>query len=241
MTCLYQGVAGGGVWSRLAAAAINYHFLPSVLVGLQLGLAKPCFGSTIAIRAKTLAMIGGFKAVVDQLADDYAIGVLVRRAGLTVAIPSFTVTHVCTQQTARDLFFHELRWARTIRFVDTFGFMGSAVTHALPLALLGMALGGVTPASVIVVAAFACRMGLRMQLDLAFRMREDLFGMGILRDTLSFVVFIASFFGRAVEWRGHRYEVRADNTLAYAREVEIVIRMPFRQRPWCEGDDGGTW
>jgi ceramide glucosyltransferase len=44
--------------------------------------------------------------------------------------------------------------------------------------------------------------------------------MGPLRDMLSFVVFVASFFGREVDWRGHRYEVRTDNTLVYAGELE---------------------
>jgi ceramide glucosyltransferase len=220
VTCLYRGAAATGIWARLSAAAINYHFLPSVLVGLKLGLAKPCFGSTIAIRRNTLAMIGGFKSVVEELADDYAIGKMVRRAGLSIAIPSFIVTHVCAQRTARDLFRHELRWARTIRFVDAFGFIGSAVTHALPLALLGMLLGGVTPASIIVIAALACRFGLQTQLDQAIRLRDNPFWVGPLRDTLSFVVFIASFFGRAIEWRGHWYAVRANNTLAYAGELE---------------------
>ena len=42
-------------WARLAAMAIDYHFLPNVLVGLALGLARPCFGSTIALRRETLA------------------------------------------------------------------------------------------------------------------------------------------------------------------------------------------
>ena len=54
-----------------------------------------------------LSMIGGFKSVVEQLADDYALGALVRRAGLAVAIPSFTVGHVCTQHTALELFRQE--------------------------------------------------------------------------------------------------------------------------------------
>jgi ceramide glucosyltransferase len=221
VTCLYRGAAATGLWADLAAAGIDYHFLPSVLVGLRLGLAAPCFGSTIALRAKTLAAIGGFKSVADQLADDYAIGALVRRAGLAVAIPAFTVGHVCAQRTARDLFRHELRWARTIRFVDPFGFAGSGITHALPLALLGMVLGGMTAVGIgIVVAALACRFALQMQLDRTFALRGDYFWLGPFRDVLSFAVFVASFFGRNVEWRGQRYGVRADNTLAYAGEVE---------------------
>jgi ceramide glucosyltransferase len=220
VTCLYRGAAASGIWARLSAAAINYHFLPGVLVGIKLGLAEPCFGSTIAIRRNTLAMIGGLKSVVEELADDYAIGKMVRRAGLLVAIASFTVVHVCAQRTARDLFRHELRWARTIRFVDPFGFIGSAATHALPLSLLGMLLGDVTPASMIVIAALACRFLLQTQLNHAFGLRDNAFWVGPLRDALSFVVFIASFFVRAVEWRGHWYAVRANNTPVYAVEIK---------------------
>jgi ceramide glucosyltransferase len=61
VTCLYRGrTSDSALWSRLAAMAINYHFLPNVLVGLRLGLARPCFGSTIGQRRETLDRIGGF-------------------------------------------------------------------------------------------------------------------------------------------------------------------------------------
>jgi len=219
VTCLYRGASAAGLWARLAAAAIDYHFLPSVLVGLKFGIATPCFGSTIAMRKKTLGMIGGLESVADQLADDYALGVLVRRAGLTVAIPNTIVAHDCAEKTAVDLFRHEMRWARTIRSVDPLGFAGLAITHALPLALLGALLGGLTPAGFIVVAALACRFVLQVELDRALCLRDDVFWPGPLRDMMSFGVFVASFFCRGIEWRGHRYAVRADNTLAYYGEI----------------------
>jgi ceramide glucosyltransferase len=220
VTCLYRGVAVKGAWAKLAAAAIDYHFLPSVLVGLLFGLAAPCFGSTIAIRKETLAAIGGLQSVADQLADDYALGAAVRRAGLGVAIPAYVVGHDCTQSSAQSLFRHELRWARTIRSVDPLGFTGTAITHALPLALLGLLLGGMTPLAALVPAAFVCRAVLQMELDRAFHLRGSFYWTGPLRDVVSFAVFVASFFGRRIEWRGHRYGVQADNTLAYYGEVE---------------------
>ena len=79
VSVLYYGELAGPVWSRLAAAWINTHFLPSVMVGMALGLAKPCFGSTIALKREVLERIGGFEAFADQLADDYAIGAAVRK------------------------------------------------------------------------------------------------------------------------------------------------------------------
>ena len=236
VTCLYRGVAaeakGSKLWANLAAAAIDYHFLPSVLVGLLFGLAAPCFGSTIAIRKETLAAIGGLQAVADQLADDYALGAAVRRAGLGVAIPTYIVGHDCTQSSAPALFRHELRWARTIRSVDPLGYAGTAITHALPLALLGLLLGGMTPLAALVPVALLCRASLQMELDRAFHLRKSFYWMGPLRDVVSFAVFVASFFGRGVEWRGHRYGVQADNTLAYYGEVETrdAYVCSFRRR-----------
>jgi ceramide glucosyltransferase len=220
VTCCYRGIGASGAWARLAAAAIDYHFLPSVLVGLKLGLAEPCFGSTIAIRKSTLSMIGGFEAVTDQLADDYALGALVRRAGLVVAVPPMIVAHDCTQKSALDLLRQELRWARTIRAVDPLGFAGLAITHAVPFGLIGLLLGGATPAALIAVAALICRLVLQIALDRAFALRDDFYWMGPVRDILSFLVFVLSFIGRGVEWRGHRYGAQADNTLAYYGEVE---------------------
>src|SRR5215469_5891266 len=80
-TCLYRGGWTASPWSRLAAQTIDYHFLPSVLFRLEFGLARPCFGATMALRRSTLEQIGGFETFVDQLADDYAMGECVRARG----------------------------------------------------------------------------------------------------------------------------------------------------------------
>jgi ceramide glucosyltransferase len=221
VTCLYRGVGVTGIWSRFAAAGIDYQFLPNVLVGLKLGLATPCFGSTIALTKTTLTKIGGLQSVADQLADDYALGMAVRRAGLKVAIAHFIVTHVCAERSLRELVAHEIRWARTIRAMDSVGFCGLAITHAVPLALLGLILGGLTPVAWMILAvALVCRFALQAELHRLLHLRNGIFWRGPIRDILSFAVFVASFFGRSVEWRGHRHVVNADHTLAYSSEAD---------------------
>jgi hopanoid biosynthesis associated glycosyl transferase protein HpnI len=124
VTCLYHGVAVSGPWSRLGALFINAHFLPSVVLGLASGLAQPCFGSTIALKRSTLDAIGGFAAFADRLDDDYAIGAAVRERGNVVAIPPFTVAHLCNEASLTELWRHELRWARTIRNIAPLGHAG---------------------------------------------------------------------------------------------------------------------
>jgi ceramide glucosyltransferase len=221
VTCLYRGAGLTGIWSRLAAAGINYQFLPNVLVGLKLGLATPCFGSTIALTKTTLTKLGELQSVADQLADDYGLGMATRRAGLKVAIAPFIVTHVCAEQSLRELLLHEIRWARTIRAMDSVGFCGLAITHAVPLALLGLILGGLTPVAWMILAvALVCRFALQAELYRLLHLRNGIFWLGPIRDILSFAVFVASFFGRRVEWRGHRHVVNADHTLAYSSEAD---------------------
>jgi len=213
VTCLYYGVPATGLWSRLSALAINAHFLPSVVFGLALRLAQPCFGSTIALTRATLAEIGDFAAFADRLDDDYAIGDAVRRRGHAVAIPSFAVAHQCTQTSARELWRHELRWARTIRSIDAIGYAGSILTHPFAWGLAASVLGAgsnlFVPAVAITCAAIATRAALLRQVARAHGLPAQDYWLVPARDLLSFVVLIAGFLGRDVSWKGRRYRFLA--------------------------------
>jgi len=217
VTCLYRGLPITGVWSRLAAAEIDHRFLPSVLVGLRLGLAKPCFGSTMALRAETLRQVGGFAAFADQLADDYAIGAAVRRLGLEVAIPPMVVDHVCSEHSFVELARRELRWARTIRLVDPLGYRGSVVTHPLPFALVAAALQGFAPASLAILGlVLACGLLVPLQFARSLGGGRVPIWLTPVRDLLSFVIFLVSFLPWRIMWRGRRYKVSSDGTLTPA-------------------------
>jgi ceramide glucosyltransferase len=214
VTCLYRGIADENVWSRLAAMAIDYHFLPSVATGLALRRARPCFGATIALTRHTLEEIGGFEAFVDYLADDHAMGEAVRNRGMRVALAHDVVSHRCSERTLGDLLRHELRWARTIRAIDPLGYAGSVVTHALPLALIAAALRGFDMAGLAALwGAVACRVVLVLQVDHTLRLGSASWWLVAIRDLLSFAVFVASFFIGVVSWRGQRYIVRRDGTM----------------------------
>ena len=214
VTCLYRGTPVPSLWARLASMAIDYDFLPNVLVGLALGLARPCFGSTIAMRRETLERIGGFDAFLGYLADDNAIGEAVRGIGMRVAIPRWIVEHACPERSFMELWSHELRWARTLRAVSPAGYAGMVITHPLPFALLGASLNGLGAlGGGSIVAAIACRLVLQLQVDHTLHVSTSRWWLGPARDLLAFVVYVASFFVDVVSWRGQRYRVRADGTL----------------------------
>ena len=215
VTCLYHGVpADRGLWAQLSALAIDSAFIPNVVVGVSLGLARPCMGSTIALTAERLTSIGGFEAFRDDLADDYAIGAALRAGGEVVTIPNFTIGHTCTDRSLPEMWRHELRWNRTIRNVDPAGYAGSVVTHAFPLALIGALLPGGEGFGLPVAAlALACRVALVWRIERAFKITPHAYWLLPIRDLLSFATFAWSFVSGAVTWKGHDYRVVADGTL----------------------------
>jgi ceramide glucosyltransferase len=214
VTCLYRGAPGGGFWSRLTAMAAHDHFLPDTILGLALGLARPCVGATIALRRETLARIGGFETVANQLADDYVIGKAVRRAGLRVVVPSMLVAHSFEEQSLSEAVRHELRWARTIFTVDPIGYAGSGLTHPLALALIGAALRGFDALGLTAaLAALACRLILKYRLTREFDLPNPDYALLVVRDLLSFAIYVAGFWSTRVSWRGRVFAVARDGTL----------------------------
>jgi len=214
VTCLYRGAPAGGFWSRLPSMAVDDHFLPGTLLGLMFGLARPCLGATIALTRETLSRIGGFKAVADQLADDYAIGEAVRQAGLEVVLPQMLVAHSFEEKSLGEAVRHELRWARTIFTVDPAGYVLSGFTHALPLALIGAALRGFDALGLAaILGALACRLLLKYRLTREFDLPNSDYGLLVPRDILSFVVYLMSFWSTRVSWRGQDFAVARDGTL----------------------------
>jgi ceramide glucosyltransferase len=214
VTCLYRGRSVGGLWSTLAAMDVNFRFTPSVVIGLMLGIARPCLGPTMALRRGLLDEIGGFHRLSNLLADDYELGRAVRDAGYDVVFPPSLIEHVCPEASAREMLVHELRWARTVGLIEPIGFIGSAITHFLPLALIGSAFMGFTGWSLEVLAAvLAIRLVVIMDLSRLIGAELASLWLAPFRDLLSFGVFVSAFLGDRVEWRGTRLRVRRDGAM----------------------------
>ncbi len=211
VTCLYTGEVVKGdnsLWSKLAAMGTSYDFLPNVVVGTALGLASPCFGSTIALRRKTLDDVGGFAAFADCLADDYEIGRAVRAMGHTLAMPALGVAHTAVEPTFMDLFRHERRWRHTIHRIDPAGNLGSIVTFGFAFAVLSLLALGFAPVSLAAMAAtLSARLLLKHRIDGLFGTYAGPFWLLPLRDLLSFAVFVQALFGETVHWRGARFDI----------------------------------
>ena len=214
VTCLYEGVSTGGIWSELGALHINFGFLPSALVAAELGIGHGCFGATIAMRRETLERIGGLARLRDELADDHRIGDAVRAQGLAVLLSRYVVEARVSEPSFISLWQHELRWARTVRAITPAGFAGSVLTHPVALAALAAAASrfGLTSAILLVLS---CLLRWASALIIAGALAFTTAGLWLLpvRDALSFAVFVASFFGRRVCWRDQLFHVDASGRM----------------------------
>lgn len=223
VTCMYRGLAGPSLGSRLEAIGITTEFHPGVLAARQLeGGIRFALGSTLAFSRVALRAIGGLPTLVDYLADDYELGKRIAAQGFRVLLSDVVVdTHVPQYSFVR-FFEHQLRWARSTRHSRRWGYTGVVLTFAPPWALLAVigARGALwswllLAAALVLRFAVALEVGLRVLHDR--QLLRDLWLLP-LRDPIALLVWIGSYTGHTVAWRGDQFVLR-DGKIIPARSA----------------------
>jgi ceramide glucosyltransferase len=212
VTCLYRGIANATLGSRLESLGIGTDFAAGVLVaqtvenGIRFGL-----GSTLAFRRRDLQAIGGFEALVDYLADDYQIGSRIATLGLKVKLSDVVVDTFLPRYTLRGFFDHQLRWARTVRDSRFWGYVGLGLTFGLPWALLTLIF---SRGAAWAWALLVCTAVMRFAVAIVFgkyvlKDRQAMRSLALIpvRDLVAMLVWIMSFAGHKIVWRGDRFSL----------------------------------
>jgi len=212
VTCLYRGVANETFGSKLEALGISTDFCAGVLVAQQLEGIRFGLGSTLAFRQRDLSASGGFEALVDYLADDYQIGRRITGLGLEAKLSSTVVETVLPRYTFRAFLSHQLRWARTVRDSRFWGYVGLGFTHGLLWGLLALLLGqGATWAWMLLASVTFARFVMALVVGYwTLRDKQVIRFLPIiaLRDCVAFLVWIVSFMGNTVVWRGTTFKLK---------------------------------
>ena len=213
VTALFRGRAHGTLASRFEALAISTDFIPSVLLsrllegGIHYGL-----GSTLAVRRGALEEAGGLLALVDQLADDYEMGVRIERAGYRDVLCMDVVETSVPAYTWSGFFEHQVRWLRTVRDARPAGYTGLIFTFGLTWALLNVLASGLSPISLWLLGlSFFLRLGQAMTAGAAvLGDHEVLPSLWLLpiRDVVAMGLWIAGFAGDTIVWRGERFALK---------------------------------
>jgi ceramide glucosyltransferase len=211
VTCLYRA-HGGSLATQVEALGIATDFAPSVMVARLLRQAEFALGSTMVFRAATLNAIGGFESIFDYLADDYQLGRHIHQLGLHIVFADVVVETNLGAGSWRDVWRHQLRWARTIRVSRFAGYCGSIVTHATLWSLVALAAGDWFAA--ISTLALRITAGVWIATEV-LEDRNAVRGAALipLRDLFGSAVWLAGLFGDTVEWRGLNLRLRRDGRI----------------------------
>jgi len=210
VTCLYRPV-GDTFAARFEGLGVATDFAPSALVARLLGVDEFAMGSTLAFRREDLDRIGGFAAVADYLADDYQVGHRIHALGLKCVLSDVVVeTHLGGGW--RQVWQHQVRWARTIRVSRFGGYLGLPITNATLWAGVAMAGGrldlGIALLLIRLVMAFASGWGVVRSRDVLY-----LWWLVPARDIFGFAVWVVGLFGDSVIWRGQRLRLDRDGRI----------------------------
>jgi ceramide glucosyltransferase len=215
VTCVYRGKNAAGFFSGLTAIGMSVEMTAGVLVANLLEGMKFGLGPTTVVRKDSLASIGGYSALKDYIAYDFAIGNLIAKTGYRVVLSGHIIDHLVNQKSFRRMWQNQLRWAQTTRCSRPKGHFGSGLIFAVPYGLLGfLAAAGLghwglgallLSATVLNRVAEAWLVGWMVVRDPQVRRAPWLYP---LRDLLGFLVWFASYLNLRYVWRDSRFELK---------------------------------
>jgi ceramide glucosyltransferase len=208
--------AGRTVWSRLEALGISTDFLPGVLTARKLeGGIRFGLGSTLAMNRKALEKAGGLEPLLGCLADDFELGARIAAAGYTVELCSEVVETTVPAYGLRGFWEHQLRWARSTRDSRKLGYIGQGVTYVLPWAMMTCVVSGFELWSfVLLCVVVLARVAVALSVGVGvLRDRQVLRDLWLLpaRDFFGLLIWIWSFAGDTVVWRGALFRLKDGN------------------------------
>jgi len=220
VNCFYRLANPATTAMRWEAVAINADFWSQVLQARMLQPLDFALGAAILIRRSALEAIGGFAALANCLADDYQLGRRIARNGHRIALGPVVVECWEMPQNWRQVWKHQLRWARTIRVCRPAPYFLSILSNATLWPALWLAAAGVAGtglgAPLAAGGLLLLRILLARNLQRRFTPERKLispFWLTPVKDLLQAAIWLASFLGGTIEWRGQTLKVRPDGTL----------------------------
>jgi ceramide glucosyltransferase len=175
--------------------------------GVRFGL-----GSTLATTKTAIASIGGFEALVHELADDYELGARLAKAGYHVELISEVVETSVPAYSLRGFCEHQLRWSRGVRDSRKAGYVGLGITYMVPWALLAvMASAGELWSLSLLSFALLLRMAVALSAGVGVLNDVQVVRWLLLvpvRDCFGLFFWAWSYASDEVVWRGQRFRLK---------------------------------
>lgn len=211
-SCPYKLSGAANLPMRLEAFIVNSDFWSQVLQSIALKPMDFALGAVMAVRRKELAQLGGFRSLADYLADDYQLG---KRANGKVALCPIIVECRSGLMGWRDVWSHQLRWARTIRVCQPAPFFFSILSNTTLWLGAWAASGPWLPA--LAMLALRSLGGGWLERKFTGRFLASSLIIAPLSDFLRAVFWLLAFAGNRVHWRGNWFRVSRGGKLTPER------------------------
>jgi ceramide glucosyltransferase len=139
VNCFYRLANPTTLAMQWEAIAINADFWSQVLQSKSLKPLDFALGAVMITRRRQLEEIGGFKSLVNCLADDFQLGNRIARRGQRIVLSPVVVECWDPPMDWRAVWSHQLRWARTIRVSRPVSYFFSILSNVTLWALLWFA------------------------------------------------------------------------------------------------------
>ncbi len=234
VNCFYRLAYLSTAAMHWEAVAINVDFWSQVLQSRTLQPQDFALGAAMALPTARLMEIGGFHALVDYLADDYQLGNRIAKRGYRIELCPVVVECWDPPMGWRQVWAHQLRWARTIRVCQPGPFAASILSNqtlwcgSALVAMIARSIFHELSAILVILPFFALNLRIVLARPLHWKLVPknsspwwwnrgwDAYWVVIftpLKDILNVAIWFAAFFGNTVVWRGVTYRVGRDGKL----------------------------
>lgn len=240
VNCFYRLANPTTAAMQWEAVAINADFWSQVLQSQTLKPQDFALGAVMLTRRKILGEIGGFQSLASGLADDYQLGNRIAKKKYRIALCPVVVECWEPPKSWREIWKHQLRWARTIRVCQPAPYFFSLLSNATLWPLLWFAgnwpqfsltsthhsdnesafwltLSFNSPWGAMIAPVICLlRIFIAGNLQRRFTPAQKLiapFWLVPLKDLLQAMIWFFAFCGNTIEWRGRRMKLRRDGTL----------------------------
>jgi ceramide glucosyltransferase len=220
VNCFYELANPVNLPMKWEAVAVNSDFWTQVLQSQDLTPLRFALGAAMATTRSQLERIGGFASLVDYLADDYQLGNKVALNGSRIVLCSVAVQCWSDVMGWKDVWRHQLRWARTIRVCQPAPFFFSALSNGTFWPLVWVLLSPGTISIAGAVFFWLVRMLTAHVNQCRLLRRHCSWGdawLVLLKDLAGIAIWSLAFTGNRIEWRGESFRMLPGGRLAAQR------------------------
>lgn len=233
-----SAVEGSGVES--VGAKLEQSYLNTYLtrwLHLSHFVGQPIImGKSMLFRKSTLERCGGLKALKDDVAEDYASGLLMKKYHLKIALMSEPVSQHLGKFSLVDFWMRHLRWGRIRKAYAPIAFLMEPLSSAFGSGMVGAAaLSYYTESSFLLVLlahlALWCANDLFLRADRNEKITTSMFFAWLVGEFLSVPIWVHTVMGREVDWRGNRLTLAHGGKVVGGGGEEYRVEPTFEENP----------